>query len=706
MSTQDEAAPSPSVVQLSLDQDPTLALITIDNPPVNGISQAVREGLARALQQAAQAPAVRAVAIVCAGANFLSGQDIREFGQPMRAPSLRELFAQMDALELPIVVAVHGAALGGGMELCLCADYRLAARDTQLGFPEINYGLLPGAGGTQRLPRLIGALPALELMLSGQRIPADRALSLGLVDELFEPSLTPTQAAVTAAHRLLQQSSTKRRLSERSVPTPADGAEAEQAIARLLARARGYRVPQRMAECVESASRRPFAEGLAVEACEHEACSADPQHPAMLHMFFAERRARQLPAPAQGLADDVRRVAVIGSGTMGIGIALACLHAGFSVCLHDRDSQALGRAKAQIAKLLDRDVKRGRLSTADAQARTSSLQTSERLDRLGEPQIVIEAVFEDLEVKQQLFRELDAALPAASLLASNTSTLDVEAIANATSRPDRVLGMHFFSPAHLMALVEIVVGPWCAEHSEHLARDLTRRLQKVGVLVGNDFGFVGNRMLYAYGRENQLMLLEGAAPERIDRMLQDFGFAMGPNAVGDLAGLDVGYRARRAWTERPADPRFYRVADALVEAGRLGQKTGAGCYRYAADNRRPLPDPQTTELIREEARRLGVKQREHTDEEILERCLFALVVEGSRLLEAGIARSAADIDVIWCNGYGFPRHRGGPMHYGERSGLARVVEAAGRFGRATDQADGWAVPPSLEALARGAGRFP
>lgn len=700
--THDPASPA---VHLSLKHDPALALITIDNPPVNGISQAVREGLQQALGQAAQAPAARAVLIVCAGDNFLSGQDVREFGMPSAGPSLQELFAQMEALPIPIVVAAHGVALGGGMELLLCADYRVVAQDTWLGFPEINYGLVPGAGGTQRLPRLIGAQAALELMAGGKRIPASQAMALGLVDAVYESGRSPASAALDAARELLKQGAPRRRVSERGVDAQSAGESFDRAAAKLLARSRGYRTPGRLVSCVRAASAAAFEDGLAVEAAEHEACSEDPQHTAMLHMFFAERRARQLPAAAQGAADALEAVALIGAGTMGIGIALACLHAGLTVTLHDRDEQATRRAQQQIDKLLSRDVERGRLREAQAHARKARLRVTDQLAQLGEPQVVIEAVFEDLALKQRVFRDLDAALPGAALLASNTSTLDVEAIAQATHRPERVVGLHFFSPAHLMPLVEVVAGEWNRTQSEHLARDLTRRLNKVGVVVGNGFGFVGNRMLYAYGRENQLMLLEGVEPQRIDEVLERFGFAMGPNAVGDLAGLDVGYRARRAWAERPNDPRFYRVADALVEAGRLGQKTGAGCYRYEAGSRKPQPDPATDALIHHEAQRLGVARREIADEEILERCLFALAVEGSRLLETGVARSAADIDVIWCNGYGFPRHHGGPMHFAEQCGLDAVIEAAERYGRATAQPGQWRIPAHLRAASEGAGRF-
>ncbi|MEM9384682.1 MAG: 3-hydroxyacyl-CoA dehydrogenase NAD-binding domain-containing protein [Pseudomonadota bacterium] len=704
MSNAPNATSSP-VVTLSFEHDPAFALVAIDNPPVNGISQGVREGLRWALERATQAPAARAVLIVCAGENFLSGQDIREFGRPVAAPSLRELFSRMESLALPIVVAAHGVALGGGLELLLCADHRVVAQDTLLGFPEINYGLVPGAGGTQRLPRLIGARAALELMGSGKRITATRALELGLVDAVYERPRSPASAALEAAQALLKQQTSRRRVSARTVALNTADDSFDREAAKLLARSRGYRTPGRLVSCVRAASAATFEDGLAVESAEHGACSEDPQHLAMLHMFFSERRARQLPSSAQGAADPVDHIAVVGAGTMGLGIALACLHAGLAVTLHDQSRQASQRARQQVDRLLSRDVERGRLSAAQANARAARLEVTDQLDPLGQAQVIIEAVFEDLALKQRLFCTLDAALPKAALFASNTSTLDVESIARATTRPERVIGLHFFSPAHLMPLVEVVVGDWNRKEAEHLGRDLTRRLNKVGVVVGNGFGFVGNRMLYAYGRENQLMLLEGASPQRIDQVLEDFGFAMGPNAVGDLAGLDVGYRARRAWAERPDDPRFYRVADALVEAERLGQKSGAGCYRYETGSRKAIPDPATDALIRHEADLLGVVQREHGDTEILERCLFALAVEGSRLLESGVAGSAADIDVIWCNGYGFPRHRGGPMHHAEHCGLGRVVEAAERYGALTDQSHQWRVPALLRAAAEGAGRF-
>ncbi len=674
-----------------------IATLTIDNPPVTGISAAVRTALLAQLRAAAADDAVRALVLVATGRCFLSGLDARELGRAPEGPPLTEVLAALGALDKPVVVAAHGAALGGGLETMLCCDYRAVSADVELGFPEIHYGLLPGAGGTQRTPRLVGAAPALELLTSGRRIGAQRALAMALVDEVFGTDIPPAVAGRAAARRWLDAGRGKRRVSTLSTAGGEDD-DFEHAAARLLARTRGYRVPARVVTCVRAALTLPFDEGLVVEAREHAACEHDPQHAAMLHVFLGERRASHLPEAAADAAAGVRRVAVIGAGTMGRGIALACLNAGYSVLLTDREAADAARGASAIEALLERDVARGRIGEVEAGRRLGNLRTSGGLGELRAPDIVIEAVFEDAALKHDLFARLDRLLPAAGLLASNTSTLDIDAMAQATTRPARVLGLHFFSPAQLMPLVEIVAGRDTAVASLHLARDFVRRLGKVGVVVGNAFGFVGNRMLYAYGREVQLMLLEGAGPAQIDGVLQAFGMAMGPNAVGDLAGLDVGYRARRAWVDRPRDRRFYRVADALVEAGRLGQKTGRGIYRYEPGSRTPIPDPQVDALIAREAAALGIHRRAFGDEEILERALYALVLEGARLLEAGIARSASDVDVIWCNGYGFPRHVGGPMHYADAVGLPRIVAFADR--RADVDPEGWQVPTLLRERVR------
>jgi 3-hydroxyacyl-CoA dehydrogenase len=687
---------SRGVVSLEIEGD--IGVITIDNPPVSGISAAVRGGLVRCLEDAAADADVHAVVLFCAGDCFLSGLDVREFGRELPGPSMGETTAALINFDKPLVVAAHGVALGGGVECLLCCDYRAVRSDTELGLMEVTYGLLPGAGGTQLLPRLIGAEPALEMLLSGRRIDADRAHALGLVDEVFGSDIPVRVAAVAAARRWLDAGCGKRRVSEMQAALPDGGEALQQLAADVERRNRCLRAPARIARCVMAAVQLPFAAGLDVEHREHEACEHDPQHPAMLHAFFSERRSRKLPPDIVDRAAELRRVAVIGAGTMGRGIALACLRGGYEVCLVDREPAVAERARDGVVALLERDQQRRRIGITELTQRCDRLRASSGLDDLGRPDVVIEAVFEDLALKRQLFATLDAQLPDAALLASNTSTLDIEAMADATGRPERVLGLHFFSPARIMPLVEIVAAPGAAEDAIATARSFVSRLGKIGVVVGNGFGFVGNRMLYAYGRENQLMLLEGASPSRIDRVLTDFGMAMGPNAVGDLTGLDVGYHARRAWPDRPADPRFYRVADALVEAGRLGQKTGRGAYRYEQKSRAPLPDDEVEALIAREAAVLGIARRVIDDAEILERCLLALIVEGVRLLESGVARSGRDIDVIWINGYGFPRHRGGPMYYGDRLGVSHIVERVGELARQHgDQY--WSLPPMLRAAA-------
>ncbi len=674
-------------------------VITVDNPPVNALSHAVREGLMRAVDEAERDGESRALVLICSGRTFIAGADIREFDQPPKEPYLPDVVARLEACDKPVLAAIHGTALGGGLEIAMGCHYRLAAASAKVGLPEVKLGLLPGATGTQRLPRLVGVERALAMMLSGEPIGAQAARDAGLVDRV-----TDEDDLLAAALAFAGELHEPRRV--RDLPVPAVDAQVfADARQKLATSARGLLSPGKIVRAVELATELDFDAGVAAERELFAECQDSPQSSGLRHAFFAEREAAKVP----GLAKDtpvreVQKVAVLGAGTMGSGIAYACLGAGYRVHLLDSDEEGLARGAATIRKLFDGGVARGKLTGSAAAEGMARLRTTLDYGELAEADLVIEAVFENMAIKKEVFARLDAVCRPGAVLATNTSTLDVDAIAAMTKRPQDVIGLHFFSPAHVMRLLEIVRGDKTADDVIATGLALAKRLRKIGVVVGNCYGFVGNRMLYGYGRENQLLLLEGAAPEAIDRALTDWGMAMGPNAVGDLAGLDVGYKTRQERTDLPDDPRFYAVADRLVELGRFGQKTGAGTYRYESGSRTPLPDPEVQQLIRDEAARLGVEQRDINDTEIVERCIYALITEGARILEDGIAARSSDIDVIWMNGYGFPRHRGGPMHFADTIGadtvFDKVCEFRDRFGDRY-----WQPPRLLETLAKSGGRF-
>ncbi len=678
-----------------------VAVITIHNPPVNALSHTVRKGISDCLAEAAGDDAIKAVIIYCAGRTFIAGADIREFGKPPQSPSLREVLAQLDACRKPTVAAIHGTALGGGLETALCCHYRVALSAAKLGLPEVKLGLLPGSGGTQRLPRLIGAENALDMMTGGKPVAAETAMAWGMVDECTDDELL--KAAIEFASQSIAEKNLPR-ISERKVTHVEDGffAAYRKKIAR---RTRGFEAPERIVQCVEAAVSVSFADGMRKERELFRLCRDSSQSTSMRHLFFAERQVARIPdVPKETDVREIKKIAVIGAGTMGAGIALTCLDAGLDVSLLDKDRQSLERGRATIEKLLAAAVSKGRQTDTQMQALLSRLELIDDFAGLADADLVIEAVFETMAIKEEVFAALDRVCRDGAILASNTSTLDIDRIAAATSRPEDVIGLHFFSPANIMKLLEIVRG--AKTSAEVIASSLrfAKQLSKIGVLVGNCFGFVGNRMLYGYGRENQFLLLEGAAPEYIDQVLTDWGMAMGPNAVGDLAGLDVGYKVRQERTDLPDDPRYYRVADMLAEQGRYGQKTGRGIYLYEQGSRKPIPDPEAGEMIRQEAERLGVEQREIGGKEIIERCIYALVLEGAKILEEGFALRASDIDVVWANGYGFPRYRGGPMFYADTMGVEKVYDAicgfAERFGPQY-----WSPSELLARLARDGGTF-
>ncbi|HEY5624239.1 MAG TPA: 3-hydroxyacyl-CoA dehydrogenase NAD-binding domain-containing protein [Gammaproteobacteria bacterium] len=688
---------------VELTRQGRVGVITVDNPPVNALSQTVRAGLVEAIEKVDRDAGIEAAVLRCAGRTFIAGADIREFDKPIEPPPLPEVVARIEACEKPLVAALHGTALGGGLEVALGCHYRVAVESARVGLPEVNLGLLPGASGTQRLPRLTGIPKALDIMLSGKPIGAKAALDAGIVDALVtEGDLLAD--ALEYANGLVERGAGPRRIRDLSVEPVEPGFFADFRD-KIAPRTRGLIAPEKILLCVEKSLDTPFDEAVAFEREQFLECKASEQSEALRHVFFAERAVAKVP----GLPDDtapreVSSIAVIGAGTMGVGIAYSCLSAGFDVTLLDNNEDGLAAGRKTIEGLYDGGIARGKLTGTDKKAGLSRLSTGAALEKAADVDLVIEAVFENLGIKREVFGRLDEICREGAVLATNTSTLDVDRIAAATNRPADVIGMHFFSPAHVMRLVEIVRGAETAPDVIATALAVSKRFGKLGVVVGNCFGFVGNRMLYGYGREAQLLLLEGAAPEEIDKALTDWGMAMGPHAVGDLAGLDVGYKVRQERENLPDDPRFYRVADLLVELGRYGQKTGKGMYRYEAGSRSPMPDPEVDALIANESAALGVDRREIGADEIVDRCIYALIVEGARILEDGISPRSSDLDVVWTNGYGFPRHRGGPMHYADTVGVASVYESVcefrDRFGPMY-----WEPPALLEDLARGGRSF-
>jgi 3-hydroxyacyl-CoA dehydrogenase len=601
--------------------------------------------------------------IICEGRTFIAGADISEFGKPLQDPWLPAVVNRLEGFDKPVVAAIHGTALGGGFEVALGAHYRCAVPSARVGLPEVKLGLLPGAGGTQRSPRLAGVEAALNLMTSGTPIAAAQAAVIGLIDRVVEGDLL--EGALAWARELVESGAKPRRTTEQAIPEFDDGIFDEyRAI--LAKRARQQIAPQFIVDCVEGATRLPVEEGMRLEREKFEELMDGEQSIALRHVFFAERAAAKVDdLPKDVALRPVERVGIVGGGTMGGGIAMSFANAGIPVTLLEVDDEALQRGLSIIDGNYAGSVKRGKLSEERAAANRALINGTTDYSDLADVDMVIEAVFEDPDLKKEIFGKLDAVCKPGAILATNTSYQDVNAIARATSRPQDVLGTHFFSPAHIMKLLEVVRGDETADDVLATCMKLARRLRKVPVVSGVCYGFIGNRMLQPYASQAQLLLLEGATPEQVDRAMEDFGMAMGPLRVFDLAGLDVGYKARQALPDdMKGDPKTYRVPDRLVEAGRLGQKTGAGFYTYD-EKRRPMPDPAVQDLIEEAAIEFAVARREISNEEIVERLVGALVDEGRKILDEGIAQRAGDIDIVYVHGYGFPAWRGGPMHYAD-----------------------------------------
>lgn len=687
------------VVQFTLNAG--IAVITIDNPPVNALSPAVVEGIAHALDQFQSDSNAQAAVLIGSGKTFVAGADIKEFGKiasgQSRGLELPAVLNRMEASSKPVVAAIHGTAFGGGLELALTCHYRVAAPNSQLGQPEVKLGLIPGAGGTQRLPRLIGLEKGMEMCAEGNPIRSEEALKLGLIDRIISEDLLT--GATAFAREIAGRAAPKtRERNERPTPTeqiPSIVAGAREGASK---KQRNWIAPQAAIDSVEASTRLPFDDGLALERKLFQECLFSDQSKALIHVFFGEREVAKVPdVPKATPTIPINSAAVVGAGTMGGGIAMVFANAGIPVLLKEADQAALDRGLSNIQKNYASSVKRGRFTQQFVDERLKLIRPTLSYNDFAQADMVIEAVFEGMALKKQVFADLDRVCKPGAILASNTSTLNIDEIAASTSRPESVIGTHFFSPANVMRLLEIVRGKETSKPVIATCMQLSKKLGKVGVLVGNCRGFVGNRMFHPYIREATFLVEEGASVEAVDKALYDFGMAMGPLATGDLAGLDVGWRIRKEYRhlEKPGIRQAF-AADRLCELGRYGQKTGAGWYTYD-ENRRATPDLEVARMVREWSSEASIGQREISAQEIVDRCIYGLVNEGARILDDGFASRAVDIDIIYINGYGFPPYRGGPMWYADAVGLKNVYERVSEFHRAHGEL--WAPAPLLKRLA-------
>ena len=672
-----------------------VVVLTVDNPPVNALSQHVRKGLHDGIKQAIADGAVQAIVIVCSGRTFIAGADITEFGKPPTEPSLHSVLDMIEGSPKPVVSAIHGTALGGGLEVTLACHYRVGVKSARFGLPEVKLGLLPGAGGTQRLPRVVGPQKALQMIVSGDPIGADEALRVGLIDEIVDGD-DLTAAGVAFAERILSERRPLRKIRDLDAKiAPARGkpeifAEFRKSVARQT---RGFRAPENCIKAVEAAVNLPFAEGIKRERELFVELLSSPESKAQRYFFFAEREAAKIPdVPADTPAKDIKKAAVIGAGTMGGGIAMNFANAGIPVTVVEVAPEALERGLGLVRKNYEATASRGRLTPADVDKRMGLITGTTDFKAVADADIVIEAVFEEMPIKKEVFAKLDAICKPDAVLATNTSTLDVDEIASATKRPESVVGTHFFSPANVMRLLESVRGKKSSKTTIATAMSVGRRIGKVPVLVGVCYGFVGNRMLHQRGLQAEKLILEGAAPHQVDRVLTDFGFPMGPFAMGDLAGLDVGWRIRKGRGVKAP------VADRICELGRFGQKTGAGYFKYEKGDRTPIPDPEVEKIIVDVATSMGITRRPIGDDEILQRLLYPMINEGAQILEEKIAIRASDIDVIWVYGYGWPVYRGGPMFWADSIGLKTLRDRLLGFKKQSGDAF-WTPAPLLDRLA-------
>ncbi|MER1940775.1 3-hydroxyacyl-CoA dehydrogenase NAD-binding domain-containing protein [Castellaniella sp. FW104-16D08] len=690
---------SPSIPAVDWRREGPVLLVRIDHPPVNALGVEVRRGLLAALEAAQADQAVQAILLLAKGRNFMAGADIREFGQAPQAPLLTEVCNQIEACSRPVIIAVQGAAFGGGLEVVLAAHYRLAVPGAKFGLPEVTLGLLPGAGGTQRAPRLIGVEAALKLMLDGKPVTARQALDMGLVDRLANGT-DPLAEGLAYVQELLAAGAVVRPTRDRAIAAeavPATRQAIEVARGGLGKQYRGLFSPARIIDAVEAVLDVPFDEGLRLERTLFLQCLDTPQRQALVHAFFAEREAAKVPEADRAAPRPVEQVGIVGGGTMGVGIAIAMLDAGLPVVMIERDATSLARGQAYVGKVYDSLVQRGRMDAAERDRRLSLFSGATDYAALAQADLVVEAVFENMAVKSTVFIELDRVCKPGAVLASNTSYLDINTLAKAVSRPQDVIGLHFFSPANIMKLLEIVVPEQVADEVVATGFALARRLKKVAVRAGICDGFIGNRVLAVYRQAADYLLADGASPYQIDQAVRHFGFPMGPFQVSDLAGGDIGWatRKRRAATRDPL-LRYVPVADRLCERGWFGQKTGRGWYQYPDGARIGQEDAEVLAILAEERRTLGVVPRTFTEDEILRRYLAAMVNEGANVVHQGIALRPLDVDVVMLYGYGFPRYRGGPLHYADQIGLDKILADIQAF--AAEDPHFWKPSPMLLQL--------
>ncbi len=677
-----------------------VGVIALDNPPVNGLGQALRAHIMESLDTARSADSVQAVVLIGAQRVFSAGADIREFNTPKSSaePTLHQILSALEDFPKPVVAAVHGVAMGGGLELALACHYRVAAKGASIALPEVKLGLLPGAGGTQRLPRVIGVERAANMIVTGDAAKSEDLAALGLFSEIIEGNLSDGACAFA---RNVAAGGELPRVRDLT-PEPAAAGFFDKMRSGLEKRWRGYPAPLACLACVEAAVTMPFDEGLAFERERFKTLMASSESQALRHAFFAERQVSKIPdVPADTPERPIKTAAILGCGTMGGGIAMNFANAGIPVTVLETEQAALDRGLGIIRKNYERSASRGRITDADVETCMGLITPTLSMQDIADADIVIEAVFEDMDVKKSVFEKLDGVMKPGAILATNTSTLDVDQIAAVTKRPEDVIGTHFFSPANVMRLLEIVRGEKTAKDVLQTTMKLARRINKIGVVSGVCDGFIGNRMLEPYIRQAILMVVEGAAPQEVDKALEEWGMAMGPFRMSDLAGNDVSFLVRQhRYKTKPQIKPFYVLPDRLVEKKRLGQKTGKGWYRYEPGDRTAHPDREVADLIDDVRREQGVNPRTISSEEIVQRCMYALANEGARLLEEGIAMRASDVDVIYLAGYGFPRYRGGPMHNIEVSGLAAVQKTMEGFGNnPSSDPDFWKPAPLIVKIA-------
>ena len=682
---------------VTFSKEGNIGLIVVNNPPVNALSQAVRQGIKTGVEKGIADKDILAMIIICEGRTFIAGADIREFGKPMMEPFLPAIVQYIEDSPKPMIAAIHGTALGGGLEIALGCHFRIAAPTAKVGLPEVKLGILPGAGGTQRLPRLVGPQAALDMIVSGNPIAAQKAQTIGIIDEIADGDLKA--AALTFAKKVISEKRPIKKISSLAakVDNPAMFEEYAKSIAR---KQRGFLAPFQCIKAVQAAVELPFAEGMKREREIFVELQASPQSKAQRHVFFAEREVARIPGlPADQPTREIKSVGVLGAGTMGGGIAMCFVNAGIPVVLLEVKQEFLDKGLGIIRKNYANTVAKGSLKQDVMDKRMSLIKPTLSYDDLKDVDLVIEAVFEDMAVKKEVFAKLDAVCKPGTIFASNTSYLNIDDIAAMTKRPEDVMGMHFFSPANVMRLLENVRGAKTSPEVYATAMKVGKKINKVPVLVGVCDGFVGNRMLAKRSRECGFMLEEGALPQQIDKVIYNFGFPMGPYAMSDMAGLDIGWRNRKAKFDK-LSPRekANNILDKICELGRYGQKTGAGFYKYD-DKRNATTDPVIEELIIKHSREVGKTRRVITDQEIIERAIYSMINEGAKILEEGIAARPLDIDIVWIYGYGFPVYRGGPMFYADQVGLKKIYEAILKY-KDIVGAQYWEPSPLLAKLAK------